>query len=653
MVAPNESKTTTITLSGFLDGIKSANILSERQRATLDAKLAEAGHPTDPDELAAVLVNEGVVTDYQAKQVLRGKPQSLTFGGYVILDFLGKGTMGKVYKAQHRMMGRIVALKILEPRYINSTRSLARFQREMQMVGRLDHPNVVRAFDADKVGDAYFIAMEFADGYTLEDLLKARGALPAPDVVYYASQAADGLAHAHAKGIVHRDIKPSNLMLTQGKKLKVLDFGLGTLLEGEDQSSALTTAGMAVGTPDYISPEQARMIKLDGRSDLYSLGCTMYHLLSGKLPFQGESSMDCIVGRITGQAIPIRDVMPGLPPRVVESIEKLMAPNPDDRYQTAEEAANALRSLLRPKNPSTSRSASTVAAPGGAPASAPARPAPARPAAAAAASPAWPVNSHPTRPAPAVTAPEPAVIDMVIPEAPSLPPRAGIAAAKSKKEPPGKRLMAAGSKTKGLIVGVAAAAVALIAGVALMLMRSSTDDRPASDPSASQTNNAPIPPTDGADTRQASAAAESPKPADAAGAQTDATTNATATPVAPPAPPPKPGFVIESPKAGATVGMKEMITGRMESEGWPVIFIQADIPGQPWWCQAPVEQVDGGTFTANVVFGDERTPSGMKFRIAGIVTKTREEALKFTMGSQQQSLPEGFPKSAEVMVTHR
>ena len=224
---------------------------------------AEGEHSTEPAELASRLVKDGILTEYQAKQVLKGKAQGLTFGSYVILEFLGKGTMGKVYKASHRMMGRVVALKILEPRYITSTRSLARFQREMQLVGRLDHPNVVRAFDADRVGDCHFIAMEYVDGFTLEDLLKARGALPPADVVYYGSQVADGLAHAHARGVLHRDIKPSNLLLTKAKKLKVLDFGLGTLLEKDELDTALTSAGLAVGTPDYISPEQARTVKID------------------------------------------------------------------------------------------------------------------------------------------------------------------------------------------------------------------------------------------------------------------------------------------------------------------------------------------------------------------------------------------------------
>ncbi len=232
----------------------------------------------------------------------------------------------------------------------------------MQLVGRLDHPNVVRAFDADRVGEYHFIAMEYVAGQNLEDLMKERGALPPADVVYFASQAADGLAHAHALGILHRDIKPSNLLLTDARKVKILDFGLGTLLEKDELPAALTAAGITVGTPDYLSPEQARMVKLDGRSDLYSLGCTMYHLISGQLPFKGESSMDCIVGRITGKGIPISQVRPGLPPRLIQAIEKLMATNPDDRYQTAEEAAAALRSLLRPKNLPADRPATTVAA---------------------------------------------------------------------------------------------------------------------------------------------------------------------------------------------------------------------------------------------------------------------------------------------------
>ena len=175
MVPPNESTTTTDAISGFLQAIRSACILSEQQFEKLEATMAKGEYPHEPVELSSRLVKDGVLTEFQARQIQKGKPEGLKFGSYIILEFLGKGTMGKVYKARHRMMGRVVALKILDSRYASSTtRSLARFQREMQLVGRLDHPNVIRAFDADRVADCYFIAMEYAAGFTLEDLLKAR-----------------------------------------------------------------------------------------------------------------------------------------------------------------------------------------------------------------------------------------------------------------------------------------------------------------------------------------------------------------------------------------------------------------------------------------------------------------------------------------------
>jgi eukaryotic-like serine/threonine-protein kinase len=598
MVPPNESKMTTDAISGFLQAIRSSSILSERQLEKLEAKMAEGEYPPEPAELASRLVKDGVLTEYQAHQLLKGKSQGLIFGGYVILDFLGKGSMAKVYKARHRNMGRVVALKVLEPRSVSSTRSLARFQREMQLVGRLDHPNVVRAFDADRVGDCHFIAMEYAAGYTLEDLFKARGALPAADVVYFASQAADGLAHAHARGVLHRDIKPSNLLLTEGKKLKVVDFGLGMLLEKEDLPTALTTVGVAVGTPDYISPEQARMLKLDGRSDLYSLGCTMYHLLSGQLPFKGESSMDCIVARITGQAVPLREVRPGLPPRLVQSIEKLMATNPDDRYQTAGEAAAALRSLLRAKNAPPVRPAPTAAA------------------------------------IAAVPAPVPPKGGTTL-KAPAPPVRAGVRSSKPKWDSLRSRWTGRATKANRVLAGVAVAAVSLIV-LTILLFRSSKDEPAAAQQGTLPSNNGPTLPAGEAVTVSGSTPARQSAIPPASGADVRQSS-----------------LVIENPKQGATVGMREDLTGRIDSEGWPVIFVQADIPGQPWWCQAPVAKVDGGRFTTKVVFGDEATPSGTKFRIAGIVTRTREEALKFDIGSKQQALPEGFPRSAEVVVTHQ
>jgi len=474
----------------------------------------------------------------------------------------------------------------------------------MQLVGRLDHPNVVRAFDADRLGEVNFIAMEYVAGQTLQHLLEEKGAVPPADVVYFASQAADGLAHAHARGVLHRDIKPSNLLLTEARTIKILDFGLGTLLEKEDLPTELTAAGITVGTPDYISPEQARMLKLDGRSDLYSLGCTMYHLISGQLPFKGESSMDCIVGRITGHAVPISEVKPGLPPRLVQSIEKLMATNPDDRYQTADEAAAALRSLLRPKN-------------------------------------AAPVNS-----APKVAAAEPVPVQKVVtkPEAPPPPLKVGVSPPRPTRDSLRAVKTGPGTKVNRVLAASAVAAVSLIA-LAIVLTRSSKEVAPAS-PQSSVERPAAQPATDETPSLP-KASVERPAPQ-----QGSSSTKNAAAPIAVKADVRTGSLVIENPKEGSTVGGRVDLTGRIES-GWPVIFIQANIPGQPWWCQAPVEKVEGQKFTTNVVFGDDFTPSGMKFRVAGIVARTREEALKFTVGSKEQTLPQGLPRSAVVTVTHQ
>ena len=578
MVPPNESTTTTDAISGFLQAIRSSRILSERQLEKLEANMAEGEYPSEPAELSSRLVKDGVLTEYQARQIQKGKPQGLNFGSYVILEFLGKGTMGKVYKARHRMMGRVVALKILDSRYVSSsTRSLARFQREMQLVGRLDHPNVVRAFDADRVADCHFIAMEYAAGFTLEDLLKAKGALPPADVVYYASQAADGLAHAHARGVLHRDIKPSNLLLTEGQKLKILDFGLGTLLEKEELSTALTTAGIAVGTPDYISPEQARMVKLDGRSDLYSLGCTMYHLLSGQLPFKGESSMDCIVGRITGKAVPISEVRPGLPPRLVQSIEKLMATNPDDRYQTADEAAAALRSMLRPKNKpagtsGTDRSGDRLRA-------------------------SEPGSSRTD----VTTVPGPVPKGDATLEAPSPLVRTADSLVRNRKRDSlrsrgtGRWTKAKPSSRRGRSRGGLADrrhdhAFQVIEGRTSGIPAGDLTDEQRPRPPGGWARRSPVESGDrklearggGQWKTLASRARRSKARSQRRRLEADVR---------------QPSLVIENPKEGATVGMREDLTGRIESEGWPVIFVQADIPGQPWWCQAPVAKVDGGRFS--------------------------------------------------------
>jgi serine/threonine-protein kinase len=242
-------------------------------------------------------------------------------------------------------MGRLAAIKVIAPQIASRATSIARFHREMRLIGQLDHPNVVRAFDADQAGELLYIVMEYVAGRSLDRLLDDPGWLPAVKVVDYMAQAALGLAHAHERGIVHRDIKPSNLLLGEGGQIKVLDLGLGALMEADSEASFATAAGRIVGTVHYMSPEQSIAQNIDGRSDLYSLGCTMYQLLSGRLPFPGETLAECLSLRIKGEPAPITDSRPDLSRRLVQVLEKLMARRLEDRYQTAAGAAEALQAL--------------------------------------------------------------------------------------------------------------------------------------------------------------------------------------------------------------------------------------------------------------------------------------------------------------------
>ena len=327
-----------------------SGVLTERQFADLRTRVQKGDYPNETTALAERLVAERILTEYQVRRFLKNKSHGLVVGRYIILDRLGSGSMGRVFKAHHLMMDRVVALKIIAPEIVSNERVVARFQREMKLVGRLDHPNVVRAFDADQMNRVLYIVMEYVSGESLGKRLR-RGVIPPAEMVAYAAQAALGLGHAHAQGIVHRDVKPSNLLLTEDRKVKVLDLGLGVLMEADEQSTFATADGIAVGTVDYMSPEQACGRDVDGRSDLFSLGCAMYHLMTGRLPFPGNSPIERLGMRLSGQPVPITDHLPDLPSGLVQIIDKLLAHKPQDRFQKAEEAAEAIQALLRPRSP--------------------------------------------------------------------------------------------------------------------------------------------------------------------------------------------------------------------------------------------------------------------------------------------------------------
>ena len=325
--------------------IRQSGVLNDRQFEEVCGKVTRGEYPRDSSTLAACLVAKQFLTEFQASRLLRNKTTGFVIGPYVILDRLGEGGRGRVFKAQHKLMGRLVALKIIAPHLASRSRSIARFHREMRLLGRLDHPNVVRAFDADQTGDHFYLVMEYVAGRDLERLLEDRGSLAPTEVANFMAQAALGLSHAHDRGIVHRDIKPTNLILSDEGQVKVLDLGLGALIESDSQTSFATAAGHSVGTLRYMSPEQAKAGEVDGRSDLFSLGCTMYYLLSGKPAFPGETVVECLKRRANGHPIPITDLRPDLPPRLVEVLDQLMAVRPEDRFQKAAEAAEALQAV--------------------------------------------------------------------------------------------------------------------------------------------------------------------------------------------------------------------------------------------------------------------------------------------------------------------
>jgi serine/threonine-protein kinase len=300
----------------------------------------------DAKALARELVDRDWLTAYQLDQVARGRAAALLLGQYVILDKIGEGGMGEVYKARHRNMGRIVALKVLKKERLVKPDAVRRFRREMQAAGLLTHPNIVMAYDADSVGDHHFFAMEYVDGIDLLNLVTRKGPLSVSRAADYIRQAALGLQHVHEQAMVHRDIKPSNLLVTRdGSTVKILDVGLARIGDPDDpEFSALTQPGKVVGTVDYMAPEQARNShRADLRSDIYSLGCTLYFIVSGNFPFPGGGTVvERLMRRMKDEPVPVKTVVPQVPEEFAAVVHKMFRRDPEERYQTATEVAAAL-----------------------------------------------------------------------------------------------------------------------------------------------------------------------------------------------------------------------------------------------------------------------------------------------------------------------
>ncbi|MFM8271838.1 MAG: serine/threonine-protein kinase [Gemmata sp.] len=315
------------------------------------------------DSLRRFLVARKCLTEYQALLVQRGRADGFFLGGYKILDRVGKGQMGGVYKAVHNF-GQFVALKILPASRAKNPHTLGRFQREARLLTQLDHPNVVRAYQVGEFSGVHYIVMEFLEGETLADTLERCSQLPWAEAVRLVRQILDGLQHLHERSVVHRDLKPANVMLTPAPApdkpgatwdatAKILDVGLGRELFDESAPEAqietqLTQEGSVLGTPDYLAPEQAKDAhSADIRADVYSVGCVLYHCLTGAPPFQETNIMAQMVRHATEEAAPLAAFAPDVPPGLQEVLNRFLAKSPEDRFQTPAEAAAALKPFDR------------------------------------------------------------------------------------------------------------------------------------------------------------------------------------------------------------------------------------------------------------------------------------------------------------------
>jgi eukaryotic-like serine/threonine-protein kinase len=331
----------------FRDIALASGLLDEPQIAAAEREIAVVVDPktSAPDAwdraVSDRLVAQGLLTPFQARELLAGR-RRFRLGQYTVLDEIAKGGMGQVFRAEHAMMGREVAVKVL-PRAKSTPESEAAFRREMRMLGRLDHENLVRAYDAGYDAMVYYLVTELVPGMDLKRHVQAHGPLGESEAAAIIAQAARGLAYAHDQGLVHRDVKPGNILVMQDGRVKVLDLGLaGSQLE--EESSRI---GRVIGTMDYIAPEQIRMPDDVGPSaDVYALGCTLYYAVTGRVPFPGGTRKEKMQRQLHETPDPVRKVAPHLAEPFCQVIDAMMAKAPEARLRSANEVVERLRPWL-------------------------------------------------------------------------------------------------------------------------------------------------------------------------------------------------------------------------------------------------------------------------------------------------------------------
>ena len=329
-----------LALDTFVEQLCASGVLPAPEVQALRAEHA----PADSEQFARLLVRLKLLTAYQAKQVYAGKARALVLGNYLILEKLGQGGMGMVLKARHRRMDRIVALKVLAPEVVQDQEMMARFRREVKAAARLEHANIVIAYDADEARGTHFFVMQYIEGSDLSQIVKTKGPLPVAQALDCVLQAARGLEFAHKHGVIHRDIKPANLLLDNGGTVKLLDLGLARI-EGDTGTNAdLTSTGEVMGTVDYMAPEQALDTRTaDARSDVYSLGITLWYLLVGRPAYEGASLMKRLFAHREAPIPALQAVRTDIPDVVEALFRKMVAKQPAQRFQTMSEVIAAVQ----------------------------------------------------------------------------------------------------------------------------------------------------------------------------------------------------------------------------------------------------------------------------------------------------------------------
>lgn len=328
-----------LTADQFVVRLRDSGLFSDTDVQSFRSTLDVAATPS-PDDLAEQLIQQKKLTEYQAKTLCLDDSNPLVIGEYVILDEIGRGGMGRVYKAFHRRMERTVAIKTIQS-FSDTAKAIERFRREVKAAAKLIHPNIVTALDAGERDGTPYLVMEYVEGENLAQAAKRHGGLPVAQAVNYILQAARGLDYAHRQGIVHRDIKPPNLLLCRDGTVKVLDLGLARFesagVEGSEltQQADITKSGDFIGTANYVSPESAADIRAaDFRTDIYSLGCTLFYLMTARPMYADGDVLDKLFAHRNTPAPSLCEAVPFAPAMLNDIFQKMVAKDPRDRYQS-------------------------------------------------------------------------------------------------------------------------------------------------------------------------------------------------------------------------------------------------------------------------------------------------------------------------------